>query len=161
MSFVLLSLTPFQPTVSLRHAAAPPKDFPVNLSVIPDLTMQGADSPFSTRPTVTVGRLAGLVRELAASPGDWWHLARFDGVPVRLLGEAEVWLSAWPPGHRAAPVADVLAVLAGELSERTITDHGVAERAVRANRIRVYGAGHPRELVNPGPAYAVSLHATV
>lgn len=133
----------------------------MNLSVIPDLTMQGADSPYSAGPTVTIGRLAGLVRELAARPGDWWHLARFDGVPVRLSGEHEIWLAAWPPGHRAAPVADVLAVLAGELSERTITDQGVAERALRANRIRVYGGGHPRELVNPGPAYALSLHATV
>lgn len=132
----------------------------MNLSVIPDLTMQGSDSPYATRPAVTVGRLAGLVRELAARPGDWWHLARFDGVPVRLPGEPEILLYGWPPGHRAAPAADVLAVLAGELSERTITDQGVAERAVRANRIRVYGAGHQRELVNPGPAYAVSLHAT-
>jgi hypothetical protein len=162
VSFVLLSLTfASRPTVSPRPAAAPPKDFPVNLSVIPDLTMQGADSPYATRPTVTVGRLAGLVREFAARPGDWWHLVRFDGVPVRLPGERDVWLHAWPPGHRAAPDADVLAVLAGELSERTITDRGVAERALRANRIRVYGGGHARELVNPGPAFAVSLHATV
>ncbi|WP_433176234.1 cysteine dioxygenase [Actinoallomurus sp. CA-150999] len=133
----------------------------MNLSVIPDLTMQGEASPYAARPTVTIGRLAGLVRELAARPGDWWNLARFDGTPVRLPGEQEIWLYAWAPGHRAAPTADVLAVLAGELSERTITDQGVAERALRANRVRVYGGEHPRELVNLGPGYALSLHATV
>ena len=53
-----------------------------------------------------------------------------------------------------------LTVLAGELSERTITDQGVAERTLRANRIRVYGSSDPRELLNQGPGYALSLHAT-
>jgi hypothetical protein len=132
----------------------------VNLSVIPDLTMQGGASPYVPAPALTVGRLAGLVREVAARPGEWWHLVRFDGVPVPLAAECELWLSAWPPGHRADLDAQVLAVLAGELAERTITGQGVAERTLRANRVRVYGAGHPRELVNPGPAYAISLHAT-
>ena len=72
----------------------------------------------------------------------------------------ELWLSAWAPGHRAVPPAGpgVLTVLAGELSERTITDQGVAERTLRANRIRVYGADNPRELVNLGHGYALSLH---
>ena len=71
-----------------------------------------------------------------------------------------LWLTAWPPGHRAASDATVLAVVAGELSERTITGQGVAERTLRANRIRVYGADNPRELVNLGHGYALSLHAT-
>lgn len=132
----------------------------MNLSVIPDLTLQGGDSPYAAAPAVTVGRLAGVVRELSARPGEWWPLARFDGSPVRLPGPYPVWLTAWEPGRRAAPDADVLAVLAGELSERTITGRGVAERTLRANRIRVYGGGDPRELVNPGPAYALTLHAT-
>jgi hypothetical protein len=132
----------------------------VNLSVIPDLTMQGESGRHAPARTRTVGRLAGLVREFAARPGDWWHLVRFDGVPVPLAAEYELWLSAWPPGHRADPSAQVLAVLAGELAEQTITGQGVAERILRANRVRVYGGGHPRELVNPGPGYAISLHAT-
>jgi hypothetical protein len=79
---------------------------------------------------------------------------------VPLAAASELWLSAWPPGHRADPGAAVLAVLAGELSERTITDQGVAERTLRANRIRVYGAGHPRELANLGPGFALTLHAS-
>ena len=137
----------------------------MNLSVVPDL-MQGGASPHAPARALTVGRLAWLVRDVAARPGDWWHLVRLDGVPVRVpvrlpvpAAECELWLSAWPAGYRGDPGADVLAVLAGELTERTITGQGVAERALRANRVRVYGAGHPREIVNLGPALAISLHA--
>ncbi len=38
----------------------------------------------------------------------------------------------------------------------TITERGVTERPLRANRIRVHGG--PQALTNPG-AFAVSLHA--
>lgn len=127
----------------------------MNFSAIPDLTMQSHEAVDG----LTVGRLAGVVREVAARPAYWWHLARFDGTPVRLAAANDLWLSVWPPGHRADPGAAVLTVLAGELSERTITDQGVAERTLRANRIRVYGADNPRELVNLGPGYALVLHA--
>lgn len=123
--------------------------------------MQGDSSPYTCASALTVGRLAGLVRELAARPADWWHLARFDGVPVRLAADYGLWLTAWPPGHRAAPHADLLTVLGGELAEQTITERGVAERTLRANRVQVYGEGSPRELVNPGPGFAISLHATL
>ncbi len=133
----------------------------MDLSVIPDLTMQGETRPGAPECTLTAGRLAGLIQKLAARPDDWWHLVRFDGVPVPVrFGGCELWLSAWPPGHHADPHADVLGVLAGELTERRINALGVAERTLRANRIQVYGGGTPRELVNPGPAYAISLHAT-
>jgi hypothetical protein len=131
----------------------------MNFSAVPDITLQGGAAT-----SRTVGRLAGLVRGVAARPADWWHLVRFDGapepVPVPSPDGAPLWLWAWPPGHRAAPGADVLAILAGELSERTITGQGVAERTLRANRIRVYGTDHHRELVNLGPGYALSLHAS-
>jgi hypothetical protein len=130
----------------------------MNNSAIPDITMQAHHDLAGGS---TIGRLAGVVREVAARPAYWWHLVRFDGTPVPVAGQSDVWLSAWPPGHRGVPAGPgVLAVLAGELSERTITDQGVAERTLRANRIRVYGAAHPRELVNLGPAFALSLHAT-
>jgi hypothetical protein len=163
-------------------AVNPAATLAADLSGIPDLTMQGdadlyADLYADARPgspagaeaaarTPTVGRLAGLVRQVAGRPAHWWHLVHFDGVPAPVpvpvpgAERCELWLSAWPPGHRADRRADVLAVLAGELAERTITPQGVAERVLRANRVRVYGGGRPRELVNPGPSYAISLHAT-
>lgn len=130
----------------------------MNFSVIPDITMQG-DVPVRTR-ALTIGDLAALVRDVAARPAYWWNLARFDGEPVPVAAAHDLWLTAWAPGHRADPGAAVLAVVAGELSERTITDGGVAERTLRANRIRVYGSDDPRELLNQGPGYALSLHAT-
>lgn len=132
----------------------------MDLSVIPDLTQQGDASPYAADRTVTVGRLAGLVRALSARPRDWWPLARFDGVPVRVPGAHPLWLTAWAPGQHAAPVADVIAMLAGELSERTISGQGASERTLRPGRVRVYGGADHHELVNPGPAYALSLHAS-
>lgn len=130
----------------------------MNFSVIPDITLQG-DAPERAH-ALTIGNLAAVVRDVAARPACWWHLARFDGEPVLVPAAHDLWLKAWPPGHRGDPGAAVLAVLAGELSERTITDQGVAERTLRANRVRVYGSGDPRELLNQGPGYALSLHAT-
>jgi hypothetical protein len=129
----------------------------MNFSVIPDITMQ-AMAPERVR-TLTVGDLATVVRDVAARPAYWWRLARFDGEPVAVAAAHDLWLTAWPPGHRADPGATVLAVVAGELSERTITEGGVAERTLRANRIRVYGSDDARELLNEGPGYALSLHA--
>jgi hypothetical protein len=130
----------------------------MNFSVIPDITMQGLATEGAR--TLTIGTLAALVRDVAVRPAYWWHLARFDGSSVAVAAAHPLWLTAWPPGHRAGTGATVLAVVAGELSERTITGQGVAERTIRANRVRVYGAGDPRELANPGPGYALSLHAT-
>jgi hypothetical protein len=156
MSFVLLSLT-FRPKLSPAARAAFRRTI-VNLSVIPDLIRQGEPGPRISGHALTVGRLAGLVRELAARPADWWHLVRFDGAPVSLAVECELWLSAWPPGRRTDPRAGLLAVLAGELTERTISERGVAERTLRANRVQVYGGGFARELVNDGPGFAITLH---
>jgi hypothetical protein len=129
----------------------------MNYSVIPDITLQGS-TPERAH-TLTTGNLAALVRDVAARPAYWWHLARFDGEPVLVEAAHDLWLTAWPPGHRADPGAAALVVLAGELSERTLTGQGVAVRTLRANRIRVYGTGDPRELHNQGPGYALSLHA--
>src|SRR3569833_2717518 len=132
----------------------------MNFSVIPDITLQARPKSAGT---FTIGRLAGVEREMAAQPARWWHLARFDGTPVPVADD--LWLSAWPPGHRVVPAVPavpggpgVLAVLAGGLSERTITDQGDAERTLRANRERENGADHPPELLNLGPGSAVNQH---
>lgn len=125
----------------------------------------GRPSPYARvadRPTI--GQLAGLVHEVACRPESWWRSVRFDAVPVPLRsdGDARVWSMAWPPGHRLTAEevgAEVITVVAGELTELTIGLGGVAERTLRANRVQVRGANAVRELHNPGPAYAISLHA--
>ncbi len=118
---------------------------------------------------MTPGRLAGLLRAAVGDPARWWYLVRFD--PRRPLHlrldappECELWLTTTPPGHRGPPPGPgpgcaVLAVVAGELAERTITAGGAASRPLRPGRIRVHGDGYLHELVNPGGCYAVSLCA--
>ena len=159
----------------------------MNIDVIPDITMRGQDDPHGRSVTPcqpTVGQLAARLRDLASRPADWWHLIAFDqreSRRVRLAGSskvAELWLITWPPGYRTdvhdhpdTEVSTVSTVIAGELVEVTMSAAGwsagadwpgilgVAERPLRANRIQVHGGGHTRELHNPGPAYAITLHA--
>ncbi|MFC9969291.1 cysteine dioxygenase [Spirillospora sp. NPDC127200] len=139
--------------------------------MVPDITMRGQDDPhgraLTARPP-TVGQLAARIRALAARPADWWPTVRFDpAAPVRVRLDAvegvRLWLTTWPPGHRTDvhdhAGTEVSTVLAGELAEIKIDGDGVTERPLRANRVRVHGGGHTHELTNPGPAYAVTLHA--
>jgi predicted metal-dependent enzyme (double-stranded beta helix superfamily) len=142
----------------------------VNLDTIPDLTMRGQDDPhgLATGRPPTVGQLAARIGELAGRPDAWWHLVRLDpAAPGRVVleetGGVRVWLTTWPPGHRT-DVHDhggtrVSTVIAGELTEIVIAADGVTERPLRANRIRVHGGGRSHEITNPGPAYAITLHA--
>ncbi|MEV3921576.1 cysteine dioxygenase [Actinomadura coerulea] len=133
----------------------------MDLSVVPDLTMRGQDDPHGRETAVrpaTVGQLAARVRDLAACPVEWWRLVRFDAAgPVHVPLDGQTWLTTWPPGHGGTVRAQVSTLIAGELAEMTITARGVTERPLRANRVRVHGGSHA--LTNPGPAFAVSLHA--
>ncbi|GAA2634304.1 cysteine dioxygenase [Actinomadura fulvescens] len=145
----------------------------MNLDMVPDITMRGQDDPHgrsSAERPPTVGQLATRIHDLTARPGDWWHLVRFsfDG-PVRVrLDEVDgiqLWLTTWPPGHRTDvhdhAGTEVSTIIAGELAEVRITAEGVTERPLRANRVRVHGGGRTHELTNPGPAYAITLHANL
>jgi hypothetical protein len=137
----------------------------VDLSVVPDLTMRGQDDPHGRATAVrppTVGQLAARVRDLAGRPGEWWGLVRFDAAePVHVPLDDETWLTTWPPGHGGTVHGQVSTLVAGELAEVTMTGRGVTERPLRANRIRVHGGADDgsRAMTNPGPAFAVSLHA--
>lgn len=154
----------------------------MDISAIPDITMHGQDDPHGrviTQGPPTVGQLGSVIREHTGRPGGWWDLVRFDPVEpvtVRLDGPAgtELWLTAWPPGHRAERPHDgateVVTLVAGELTEVEITPHGATERPLRANRLRVFGprpvregtaGGRMRELVNPGASFAITMHVRV
>ena len=169
----------------------------MNVDVIPDLVMQGRDDPHRRRAAApgppTVGQLAMRLHALAERSADWWPLIRFDpDRPIRIRldrvavhdeavavdGAATVaadagtglWLTTWPPGHRAAlrregRGPEVGMLVAGELVEVTIAADGVTERPLRAGRVQVRcprpdgPAGLSRELHNPGATHAVTLHA--
>ncbi|TYB48477.1 hypothetical protein [Actinomadura chibensis] len=129
--------------------------------MVPDLFMRGQDDPHgrvvAVRPP-TVGQLAARVSDLAGRPEPWWRLVRFDAAgPVHVPLDGTTWLTTWPPGSGATVHAQVGTLIAGELAEVTIAECGVTERALRANRVRVHAG--PHTLTNPGPAFAVSLHA--
>ncbi|TDC94606.1 cysteine dioxygenase [Actinomadura sp. 7K507] len=130
--------------------------------MVPDLTMRGQDDPHGRATTAhppTIGQLAGLVRDLAGRPEEWWRLVGFDAVrPVHIRLDGQAWLTTWPPGHGGPVRGQVSTLVAGELAEVTIAESGVTERPLRANRVRVHG-GAAHALTNPGPAFAVSLHA--
>jgi hypothetical protein len=150
----------------------------MKIDVVPDITMRGQADPHGRaaaprRPTV--GQLATGLRELAGRRADWWALIHFDPTgpshvrldpgAAGLTGAAGLWLTAWPPGHRAPGDhdAEVSMLVAGELIEVTIGQDGVTERPLRAGRTRVRRTGQAgdgaHELHNPGAAYAVTLHA--
>jgi len=138
----------------------------VDLSVVPDLTMRGQDDPHERAIAAgppTIGQLAARVRDLAGRPDEWWRLVRFDADrPLDVPLDDATWplpcrLTTWPPGHGGTVHGGVSTLVAGELAVVTITERGVTERPLRANRIRVHGG--PQALTNPGPAFAVSLHA--
>ncbi|GAA0261309.1 hypothetical protein GCM10009527_066640 [Actinomadura nitritigenes] len=133
--------------------------------MVPDLTMRGQDDPHGRTVTArppTVGQLAVRVRELAGHPSGWWRRVVFDEAgPVHVALDApdgvRLWLTTWPPGHGATVHGQVSTLIAGELAEVAIAADGVTERPLRANRIRVHGG--PQTFTNPGPAFALSLHA--
>src|SRR6266566_5251746 len=123
----------------------------LDVSTAPELA-QLASLPASAPPLgklggisgqVTTGRLAGLVRAVAADPSRWWHLVRFDpSRPVHLRLDAapgyELWLVTTPPGYRGAsrdcgPGCAALTVAAGELAERIITAAGGAAESQPAS----------------------------
>ncbi|WUI00469.1 cysteine dioxygenase [Spirillospora sp. NBC_00431] len=129
--------------------------------MVPDLTMRGQDDPHGRAITVrppTAGQLAARIGDLAGHPEQWWRLAGFDAAaPVHVELDGLVWLTTWPPGSGGTVHAQVSTLIAGELAVVTIAECGVTERPLRANRVRVHGG--PHALRNPGPAFAVSLHA--
>ncbi|MCW2898503.1 MAG: hypothetical protein JWO67_768, partial [Streptosporangiaceae bacterium] len=60
-------------------------------------------------------------------------------------------------------------LVAGELTEVTVSPYGANERPLRPNRVRVFARdgeppgsdgppGRVRELANPGTTYAITLH---
>ncbi|OIV38642.1 cysteine dioxygenase [Mangrovactinospora gilvigrisea] len=112
----------------------------------------------------TVGDFAALVRRLAAQPGRWAHLVRYDALSrgyARLATGPgyEVWLLCWLPGqgtgrHGHGRSSGVFTVVSGELTERR---RGGA--ALRPGTLRVSAPGTPHEVVNASLEPAVSIHA--
>lgn len=112
----------------------------------------------------TVAEFVGLARRIAADRALWAPLVRYDATSrwyhrLRTGPGYEVWLLSWVPGqgsgpHDHGPSAGVLAVLAGELTERTAG----AARTLAPGTQRIVPPGHGHEMVNAALEPAVSLH---
>jgi predicted metal-dependent enzyme (double-stranded beta helix superfamily) len=108
------------------------------------------------------------VREIAADRARWESLVRYDALTrwyARLeTGPGyEVWLLSWLPGqgsgfHDHGRSSGVMAVVQGELTERSLTPAGDRTRPLRAGGQRVFSSGYLHEVVNTALEPAVSVH---
>ena len=116
-------------------------------------------------------RLGQMAASLAASPGDWSELVRFDPAHrwyhrLELADDYEVWLLSWLPGqetgfHDHGDAAGAFAVAHGELRERTAAAGRpqVTSRAVQAGGVRSFGHQHVHSVSNASSEPALSIHA--
>jgi hypothetical protein len=150
-----------------------------DLSVAPEIAQLAAPAaaalpphPRTATAPRTAGRTAGELARLAAAPGQWWDLVRFDPAgPVRIPvpGTAGAWLLVLPPDATADCDCAYATLLAGEATESAApaaapaaspTQGRAAAPAtpLRAGRVRVHGRPAPHQIRGAGHGYAVSLH---
>jgi hypothetical protein len=118
--------------------------------------------------------LGVIVRAIAAAPGLWEQLVRFQAGHRwyhrldygRPHAGYEVWLLSWLPGqqtgfHDHGDAAGAFAVAEGELLERTarVGDTAVTARPVGAGRVRSFGNSYLHDVQNASARPAVSVHA--
>jgi hypothetical protein len=106
----------------------------------------------------TLGRLAGQLRMLAATPERWWGLVRFNPDRSVTIGvedhpSYQAWLVVLPPGHPGQDCdCDAATIIAGEA-----TDGAPGSAVLRPGPMRVHGQRH--RLHGQGTGYSISLHA--
>ena len=122
-------------------------------------------------PALSPARLAQIVGAMAAQPGRWSDVLRFDAGRrwyhrLQLADDYEVWLLTWLPGqstgfHDHGIAVGAFAVARGRVSERTMAagGHQVRHRTVPAGAIRSFGSRHVHDVVNVFGEPAVSVHA--
>lgn len=103
-------------------------------------------------------RLARSGPEPVAQPGGRWH------VRLRVTRHYDLWLICWGVDsqvelHDHGPSAGALAVVRGNLLELTPrSTGGFRIQGLAQGDVRAFGAGHLHDVVNEGPAVALSAH---
>jgi hypothetical protein len=113
---------------------------------------EGRGGPSSR--TITDGRCAAELSELAAAPQRWWDLVRFDpDGPLRIpVPDADgTWLLVLPPGTVTDCDCRYATLLAGQAAE--------AGRPLRTGRVRVHGDRSRHRTRGADHGYSVSLHS--
>jgi hypothetical protein len=119
---------------------------------------QPAGAPPAGAQPPTLGRLAGQLRMLAATPERWWGLVRFNPdrsvtIEVEDHPSYRAWLVVLPPGHAGQDCdCDAATIIAGEA-----TDGAPGSAVLRPGPMRVHGQRH--RLHGQGSGYSISLHA--
>jgi hypothetical protein len=112
--------------------------------------------------------LLAVARQHAADPVSWPEPARFDPVErwyrrLAVTEEHEVWLLTWLPGqatdlHDHGGSAGAFVVVAGVLTEETVTGGRLRPARLEAGHGRRFGARHVHRVGNHGEEPAISVH---
>ena len=124
--------------------------------------------------TVGPARLGEIVSTIAASPGQWRPIVRFNADRrwyYRLDAAGpdaayEVWLLSWLPGqqtgfHDHGDASGAFAVADGELLESTaqVGRREIRSRSLVTGAVRSFGPAYLHDVRNAGDRPAVSVHA--
>ena len=140
-----------------------------------DMALAGQGRPGRTRlapARLSQARLGEIVGALAARPGGWGELVRFDAgrrwyQRLELADDHEVWLLSWLPGqstgfHDHGRAAGAFAVAQGRVRERTVAAghrQPVRNLTVARGSVRAFGPHYAHDVVNAFAEPAVTVHA--
>jgi predicted metal-dependent enzyme (double-stranded beta helix superfamily) len=145
------------------------------MTLVNDVALAGQSRTGRTRlapARLSQARLGEIVGALAARPGGWDELVRFEAGRrwyrrLELADDHEVWLLSWLPGqstgfHDHGRAAGAFAVAQGRLRERTVAaGHRAPVRNLTVARgsVRAFGPHYAHDVVNAFAEPAVTVHA--
>ena len=140
-----------------------------------DTALVGQSRPGRTGLTpgrLSQAQLSQIVGSLAARPGGWGEVVRFDAARrwyrrLELTDDHEVWLLSWLPGqstgfHDHGLAAGAFAVADGQVRERTVAmgpGQPVRNLTVARGSVRAFGPHYTHDVVNVSAERAVTVHA--
>lgn len=140
----------------------------VDMSDAPEIALLAAPAPVPRQPEPgkaarpTIGTLAGELRVFASQPERWWSAVRFSSgrsekIDLEFPG---IWAVVLAPGDAAGIDCDceVMTVVAGAVTEESVTDGGGVTTALRPGGLRVHGQGQVHRIRAGGDGHAVTLH---
>lgn len=117
-------------------------------------------------------RLSQIVTALAARPGGWGEVVRFEPgrrwyQRLELADDHEVWVLSWLPGqstgfHDHGHAAGAFAVAQGQVRERTVAagrGQPVRNLTVTRGSVRTFGPHYVHDVVNAFAEPAITVHA--
>jgi predicted metal-dependent enzyme (double-stranded beta helix superfamily) len=140
-----------------------------------DMALVGQGRPERARlapARLSQARLGEIVGALAARPGGWDELVRFEAGRrwyrrLELADDHEVWLLSWLPGqstgfHDHGRAAGAFAVAQGRVRERTVAAGyrpAVRNLTVARGSVRSFGPHYTHDVVNTFTMPAITVHA--